>query len=69
MTYFIQISKDNGKSWSNVRSTPDRTRAFDAYSRWSEGNRARLFKNNTMILATHIEDAQKELNSLTHLPR
>jgi hypothetical protein len=62
--YFIQTSTDGGKSFDTVKRTTSRTQAFIAYENTARTERTRMFKNNTMILATHIEDAQAELNSL-----
>jgi hypothetical protein len=55
--YYIQTSTDGGKSFDTVKKTPSRTKAFDAYVEVSATERARLFKDNTLIVVNHLEDA------------
>lgn len=64
-TYFVQASTDNGKSFDNVKKTQSRTKAFEAFVDLGNDVRAKLYKNNKLIMTTHLEDAQTELINIT----
>ena len=55
-TYYIQTSTDGGKTFDMQRVTKNRDRAFELYLYLSEDLRTRMFKDNQLLLATHIED-------------
>jgi hypothetical protein len=56
--YYVQTSTDEGKTFDTVTRTPSRTRAFEDYVELADDTRALLFKDNSLILATHLADAE-----------
>jgi hypothetical protein len=57
--YYVQTSTDGGKTFDTVTRTRSRERAFRDYVELAEvAARVQLFENNSLILATHREDAE-----------
>lgn len=57
--YYVQTSKNEGKTFETVNKMRNRTQAFKKFVDVSETERALLFRDNVLILATNLEDAKK----------
>lgn len=57
MTYEIQTSTDQGRTWTTAATETETDAAWDIYCDLSVAHRVRLLKNRLVISTSHIDDA------------